>query len=53
FTFGQAQYGWSGNGPYDLPYPDRGIALSVIRAGDSVFTVAPRSLTVLRGAIGP
>jgi hypothetical protein len=52
-TFGQAQYHWTGNGPYDLPYPDRGVASSAAQAGDSVFSVAPRSLTVLRGTIGP
>jgi F5/8 type C domain len=51
-TFGQNQYAWGGNGPTDVPNPDRGIERSTVAAGNSVFTIAPRSLTVLRGAIG-
>jgi F5/8 type C domain len=52
-TFGEGEYRWAGNGPSDLPNPDLGIRRSSVAAGDSFFTVAPRSLTVLRAAIEP
>jgi hypothetical protein len=49
-VFGEAQYGWAGNGPDDLPSPDRGITHMTIAARDR-FIVPARSLEVIRGAI--
>jgi hypothetical protein len=50
-TFGRHQYEWSGRGARQLPSPDRGIERSQ-RSAAATVTVAPQSLTVVRGAIG-
>lgn len=50
-TFGAAQYRWSGGGPTVLPNPDRG--LQHFTSGGPTYTLAPGSLTVLRGRIRP
>jgi hypothetical protein len=52
-TFGDDQYGWAGRGPTDLPHPDLGLQRSTAARSDTVLQVAPRSLTVFRGSIGP
>lgn len=49
-TFGDQQYHWNGNGPTDLPNPDRGLKHSTIPATGR-FTVPAQSLTVFRGTL--
>ena len=50
-SFGRMQYDWGGHGPTDPPNPDRGVTRTHQSATAATFTVAPESLTVLRGAI--
>lgn len=51
-TFGSAQYHWDGN-PKDPPSPDDGIVVSHQLLAGGRITVAPESLTVVRGALAP
>jgi hypothetical protein len=48
--FGRDQYGWTGNGPDDLPSPDKGLQAESLPGG-TTYIAAPRSLTVIRGTI--
>jgi len=50
-TFGAAQYAWSGRSATELPQPNSGLLTSKVDA-DHPFTVAPMSITVVRGLIG-
>ena len=49
-AFGPDQYGWSGGSPTEIPHPNTGLATSVV-GGNEPFTVAPMSITVVRGGL--
>ena len=52
-TFGRGQYHWSGRGPAASPDIDKGLVHLTARGGQTTYAVAPQSLTIFRGVIGP
>jgi hypothetical protein len=51
--FGMARYHWNGRGPAELPNPDAGLKHFTAAGGKVAYSVAPQSLTVLRGRVEP
>ncbi len=51
-TFGSDQYVWRSRGSQSAPSPDNPPVTSIVHA-DSAYTLAPQSITVLRGTLGP